>query len=112
MTDAWLDGAIGETRYALAREGAPIALVITRWSQVGRRARWGETYVGRVRKVERALRGAFLDLGLAAEQGFLPLDGAGAASLGREDKRAVREGETVAMFRGKSAQIKGTVLPA
>jgi Ribonuclease G/E len=85
IIEQWIDGAIGETRHALVRQGKPFALVVTRWSDEGRRARWGESYVGRVRAVEKALRGAFVDLGLKDEQGFLPL----------RDGQAVREGETL-----------------
>ncbi|MGE3303862.1 MAG: ribonuclease E/G [Hyphomonadaceae bacterium] len=104
--DVWLDGAIGETRYAIARAGRPIALVITRWSDHGRRARWGEIYVGRVRKVERALGGAFVDLGLRGEQGFLPRD-AGGQIEGRE----AREGEAVCVrIAREGARGKGPVL--
>ncbi|HWA22351.1 MAG TPA: ribonuclease E/G [Caulobacterales bacterium] len=99
--DVWLDGAVGETRYLLARQGRPITLTITRWSDAGRRARWGEVYGGRVRKVERALRGAFVDLGLKDEQGFLPL------SQGRD----VREGELIAVsIAREGTRAKGPVL--
>lgn len=67
-----VDAAIGETRTLLVQDGQPIALRLWRWSEVGRRARWGQVYVGRVTAVEPALRGAFVDLGLADETGFLP----------------------------------------
>jgi Ribonuclease G/E len=109
--ETWIDGAIGETRYALAQNGRPIALVITRWSDRGKRARWSEVYVGRVRSIERALRGAFVDLGLRDEQGFLPLDKDGRAELGRGKKHAVREGEgLVVRVAREGLRGKGPVL--
>ncbi len=101
IVDQWIDGAVGETRHALAKNGRAFALVVTRWSDEGRRARWGETYVGRVRAEERGLRGAFVDLGLKGEDGFLPL---------RKDE-AVREGERLIVHveregvRGKGPNI-------
>lgn len=101
IIDVWLDGAVGETRYLLVRRGRPMTLTITRWSDEGRRARWGEVYAGRVRKVERALRGAFVDLGLKDEQGFLPL----AQGL------SVREGELIAVgVAREGTRAKGPVL--
>lgn len=101
VIDVWLDGAVGETRYLLVRSSRPVTLTITRWSDEGRRARWGEVYAGRVRKVERALRAAFVDLGLTDEQGFLPLP------QGRE----VREGELVAVSVAREGtRLKGPVL--
>jgi len=78
----WTDAAIGETRQALMRDGRPIMLQVSRWSDVGRRAQWGETYVARVRSVEARLRGAFLDMGLGAVFGFVRLDAQGRARIG------------------------------
>jgi Ribonuclease G/E len=107
----WLDGAIGETRYVLARANTPLVLVITRWTDAGRRARWSEVYVGRVRSIERTLRGAFVDLGLKDEQGFLPLDGAGQTMRGRNQKYQVREGETlIVRVAREGVRGKGSVL--
>lgn len=107
----WLDGAIGETRYVLARGTTPLVLVITRWSDAGRRARWSEVYVGRVRSIERTLRGAFVDLGLKDEQGFLSLDQAGQAARGRDQKYAVREGEAlIVRIAREGVRGKGPVL--
>jgi Ribonuclease G/E len=107
----WLDGAIGETRYALARAGKPLVLSVTRWSDLGKRARWSEVYVGRVRGVERGLRGAFVDLGLKDEQGFLPLDSGGRAERGRNRKQPVREGETlIVRVAREGVRGKGPVL--
>ncbi len=82
--ERWIDAAIGETREALVRDGRPIALRIARWSDAGRRARWGEVYAARVREVDRRRRGAFLDLGLRDQQGFLPLGDDGRARIGRD----------------------------
>ncbi len=101
IIDVWFDGAVGETRYLLVRSGRPMTLTITRWSDEGRRARWGEVYAGRVRKVERALRGAFVDLGLKDEQGFLPFP----------KDRVVREGELLAVgVAREGTRSKGPVL--
>jgi ribonuclease E len=92
--DTWVDAAIGETREALVRDGRPIALRIARASDAGRRARWGEIYCARVREIDRRRRGAFLDLGLRDEQGFLPLSDDGRARIGRE-RAALHEGQGV-----------------
>ena len=56
--ETWLDAAIGETREALARDGKPIALRVTRTSDEGRRARWGELYCARVRELDKRRGGA------------------------------------------------------
>jgi ribonuclease E len=82
--ETWIDAAIGETREALVREGRPIALRIVRASDAGRRARWGEVYCGRVREIDRRRRGAFVDLGLRDQQGFLPLGEDGRVRMKRE----------------------------
>ena len=93
--ETWIDAAIGETREALARQGRPIALRVARWSDEGRRARWGELYCARVTSVDRRRRGAFLDLGLKDQQGFLPLDHESRARRGGRDQVVLREGEGV-----------------
>jgi Ribonuclease G/E len=90
----WVDAAIGETREALVQSGRPIALRVVRASDEGRRARWGEIYCARVREIDRRRRGAFLDLGLRNEQGFLPLGEDGKARMRRE-RVALREGQGV-----------------
>jgi Ribonuclease G/E len=90
----WVDAAIGETREALVQNGRPIALRVVRASDEGRRARWGEIYCARVREIDRRRRGAFLDLGLRIEQGFLPLGEDGKARMRRE-RVALREGQGV-----------------
>ena len=108
--ETWMDAAIGETREALVRDGKPIALRIARWSDQGRRARWGEVYVARVRELDRRRRGAYLDLGLSEEQAFLPLGDDGQARLGR-DRVALTEGAgvIVAVTR-EAARMKNPVV--
>lgn len=93
--ETWIDAAIGETREALVRRGRPIALRIARASDEGARARWGETYCARVREVDQRRRGAFLDLGLSSQQGFLPLGHDGRARRGGKERIALREGQGV-----------------
>lgn len=92
--ETWVDAAVGETREALVRGGRPIALRIARASDAGRRARWGEVYCARVRDIDRRRRGAFLDLGLRDQQGFLPLGDDGRARIKRE-RVALTEGAGV-----------------
>lgn len=89
--ETWLDASIGETREALVRNGRPIALRVARATDAGRRARWGELYVARIREIDRRRRGAFLDLGLSEQDGFLPLGEDGRARIGRE-RVALTEG--------------------
>lgn len=80
-----VDGGVGETRVGLFDGERAIALNVLRWSDQGRRARWGEVYSARVRTVDSSRRGAFLDLGLGEGAfGFLP-----------SGRTSVREGETV-----------------
>jgi Ribonuclease G/E len=100
--DLIVDAAIGETWTMLMRKGRPLALSLMRWTDAGRFARWGEVYAGRVRTVDRARRGAFVDLGLAGAPGFLPFPAKGALPV---------EGAllTVAIAR-EAARGKGPVL--
>src|SRR5262245_58991167 len=93
--ETWVDAAIGETRLVLAREGRPIAIEIRRQSDDGKRARWGEVYCARVTSIDRRRRGAFLDLGLSVDQGFLPLDHEGHARRHGRERVALRECEGV-----------------
>jgi len=93
--ETWADASVGETREALVKDGRPIALRLLRRSDDGARALWGETYCARVTKIDRRRRGAFLDLGLAREQGFLPLDASGRARRGSKEQIALREGQGV-----------------
>lgn len=92
--ETWIDAAIGETREALVRDGRPIALRIARASDEGRRARWGEVYCARVREIDRRRRGAFVDLGLSDQHGFLPLGEDGRVRMKRE-RVALTEGAGV-----------------
>lgn len=106
----WIDGGVGETRLAFVENDRPVALRVLRWSEEGRRARWGEVYVGRVRSIDRPRRGAFVDLGLSEETAFLPLDLQGRAPS-RSGARAVREGELVTVeVSRESARGKGPVV--
>lgn len=92
--DVWRDAGVGEIREALVRAGRPIALNIYRDTDEGRSARWGEVYCARVREIDRRRRGAFLDLGLRDEQGFLPLGDDGRVRVGR-DRVNLQVGEGV-----------------
>jgi Ribonuclease G/E len=105
-----VDAAIGETRSALVRDDRVVTLKILRASDAGRRARWGEVYDGRITRVERGLRGAFVDLGLSDEEGFLPLHADGSAA-GDRAAGAAREGQsaTFSVVR-EGARGKGPVL--
>jgi ribonuclease E len=113
--EIWIDAAIGETREALVRDGKPIALRIARASDDGRRARWGEVYCARVRELDRRRRGAYLELGLREQHGFLPLGDDGRARLRRE-RVNLREGQGVIVSvvreaaRGKNPVVELTEL--
>ncbi len=108
--EMWIDAAIGETREALVRDGRPIALRIARASDEGRRARWGELYCARVREIDRRRRGAFLDLGLRDDQGFLPIGDDGRVRMRRE-RVALREGQGVVVsVTREAARGKNPVL--
>jgi Ribonuclease G/E len=108
--EPWRDAAIGETREALVRDGDVVALRVERWSDEGRRARWGELYAARVRTIDRRRRGAYLDLGLSEDEGFLPLNGAGEAQM-RGERVALREGEAVTVrIAREAARGKNPVL--
>jgi Ribonuclease G/E len=96
LLETWIDAAIGETREALVSRGRPIALRVARASDEGRRARWGEVYCARVRDIDRRRRGAFLDLGLSDEDGFLPLG---------EDGRARMRGARVPLHEGQGVVV-------
>lgn len=102
LLETWVDGAIGETREALVSRGRPIALRIARASDEGRRARWGERYCARVREIDRRRRGAFLDLGLREEDGFLPLGEDGRARM-RRAREPLHEGQGVVVGIAREA---------
>jgi Ribonuclease G/E len=102
--ETWSDAAIGETRQVVVRDGAPIALHVARWSDIGRRALWGETYFARIRTIDRRRRGAFLDIGVG--EGFLRLD-----AQGRVNGETVSEGLAVtAHVVREGVRGKGPVL--
>lgn len=106
----WLDGAVGETRCVWLRAGRPTALRSLRWSEAGRRARLSEIYGARVLRVDRARRGAFLDLGLKDEQGFLPLDAQNRARTRGGVAVPVREGQLLLLeITRESARNKSPV---
>lgn len=93
--ETWVDASIGETREVLVRKGRPIALRIVRTSDEGRRARWGELYVARVREIDRRRRGVFLDLGLRDEHGFMPLGEDGRVRRAGKERVSLTEGAGV-----------------
>ena len=100
--ETWIDAAVGETREALVRDGRPIALRVSRASDEGRRARWGEAYCARVTQVDRRRRGVFLDLGLRDDQGFLPLDHESKVRF-RKSRVALNEGQGVVVHVTREA---------
>jgi Ribonuclease G/E len=107
-----VDAAIGETREALFQGERAVALRVLRASDQGRRARWGEVYAGRVRTVDASRRGAFIDLGLSEQQGFLPLDVRNQARSESRKARSLKDGEGVVVAvsreaaRGKNPVVK------
>lgn len=105
------DAAIGEIREALIKDERVIALRLVRASDAGARAHWGELYAGRVIRVDPALRGAFIDMGLNGEQGFLPLGAKGGARPKRGPEAPLHEGMglIVAVMR-EAARGKGPVV--
>lgn len=108
--ETWIDAAIGETREALVRDGKPIALRVARASDEGRRARWGELYCARVGEVDKRRRGAFLDLGLRDQQGFLSLGEDGKARM-RKERVALREGQGIIVsITREAARTKNPVV--
>ncbi len=107
-----LDAAIGETREALMQGERAVAVRVFRASDEGRRARWGEVYSARVRTVDASRRGAFIDLGLTEQQGFLPLDARNQARTEARKARSLKDGEGVVVAvsreaaRGKNPVVK------
>lgn len=107
----WRDASVGETREALVEDGRAVALSLLRASEDGARARWGEVYAARVTSVEKKLRGAFVDLGLSDDVGFLPLDSLGAAHRRDGSRTSVRNGQAVVVeVAREAARGKGPVL--
>lgn len=73
--EVFLDEAPGETRGALFRNGRPERLIIHRDDEWDGQ-RLGARSVGRVARIEPALKGAFVDLGQGMPFGFLSGTGA------------------------------------
>lgn len=92
-----VDDGVGERRELVLADGRPVAIGVQRRSWRGRRALWGEAYVARVTAVDRARRGAFLDLGLAQEIAFLPIDADCQAGRGAARRRLL-QGELVGVL--------------
>lgn len=108
--ETWTDAAIGETRQALVRNGRAIMLHVSRWSDAGRRAQWGEAYTARVRTVDGRRRGAFLDMGLGDAFGFARIDAQGRTQT-RAGPVALVEGQAVvAHVSREGARGKGPVM--
>jgi Ribonuclease G/E len=108
--ETWIDASIGETREALVREGRPVALRIARASDEGRRARWGEVYCARVREIDRRRRGAFVDLGLRDQHGFLPLGEDGRVRMKRERVSLSEGAGVIVAIMREAARGKNPVL--
>lgn len=70
--EVFYDDTPGERRGMVARDGRFHSLLIEREGDPAE-TRLGARVVGRVRAVEPALRGAFVDLGVAGPPAFLPL---------------------------------------
>lgn len=98
---AWLDVGIGETRGVVTLDGRPERLLIARDTDVACQA-LGAVVVGRVRKLERQLALAFVDLG-AGPEGVLNL---------RPEMGRVAEGQAIKVEiraearGGKGAQLR------
>ncbi len=108
--ETWTDAAIGETRQALVRDGHPIMLHVSRWSDAGRSAQWGEAYTARVRTVDARRRGAFLDMGLGEAFGFARLDAQGRARIGGAPMALVEGQAVTAHVIREGARGKGPVV--
>ncbi len=108
-----VDRAIGERREALAHvaSGRIVAITLQRASWRGVRALFNDIFAARVTAIDRPRRGAFLDLGLTGDAGFLPLDAAGRAR-GPQGPVAIQEGKLVSVAvvreaaRGKSPVVR------
>lgn len=108
-----VDRAIGERREALVHVASRriVAVSLRRESWLGRRALLDDVFAARVTQVDLSRRGAFLDLGLNEEVGFLPVDQAGRAkALG--GAFALQEGKLISVAivreaaRGKSPVVR------
>ncbi|MFK0298724.1 ribonuclease E/G [Brevundimonas sp. NPDC090276] len=98
--EVFLDEAPGETRGVIARDGLFTHLILHRDSDRPS-DRLGARCVGRIVRVEPALRGAFVDLGVGEPFGFLP--------LGKDDK-AGEGGKIEVEVVAEPRERKGPVL--
>jgi Ribonuclease G/E len=97
---AYLDVGVGETRGVVTLDGRPERLILARDSDIACQA-LGAEVVGRVRKVERTLALAFIDLGEGPD-GVLNL---------RPDMARIAEGQALAVeIRGEARAGKGAQL--
>jgi Ribonuclease G/E len=97
---AYLDVGVGETRGVVTLDGRPERLILARDSDIACQA-LGAEVVGRVRKVERTLALAFIDLGEGPD-GVLNL---------RPDMARIAEGQALAVeIRGEARGDKGAQL--
>lgn len=88
--EVFVDETPGETRGVILRDGRAEHLIIQRDDDVAQH-RLGARSVGRVAKVEPALKGVFVDLGAGPRFGFLPSKGATLAEGARIQVRVVAE---------------------
>lgn len=109
-----IDDGPGERREVLVDpDGRPRALKIVRASWAGRRALWGEVYAGRITRLDPPRRGAYVDLGLAEDAGFVQMDARGRARRG-EERAVLVEGALVGVrvareaARGKNPVVELT----
>jgi len=97
---AYLDVGVGETRGVVTLDGRPERLILARDSDIARQT-LGAEVVGRLRKVERTLALAFIDLGEGPD-GVLNL---------RPDMARIAEGQALAVeIRGEARAGKGAQL--
>ena len=65
MTEvAYIDLGVGESRAALYQDDRPVEVWVERWSDAGRRALYGERYLGLIRKQDKRSGLTFVDIGV------------------------------------------------
>lgn len=105
-----IDDGPGERReVGLDADGRPIWFGLYRDSWRGARALWGEVFAARVTRVDTALRGAFLDLGLSQDTGYLRTDARGRARLGQEATQIVEGALLEVVVRSEASGEKGAI---
>lgn len=105
-----IDDGPGERReVGLDTDGRPIWLSLHRESWRGARALWGDVYAARVTRVDKALRGAFLDLGLSQDEGYLRTDARGRSRLGQGVHQIVEGALLKVVVRSEATGEKGAV---